>query len=99
LVFKARVQVVAVSETQPAVPTPQLHVTVVAGAVGAPPRVTDESRGNAAEHVPGQVIPEGELVTVPVPATTAVRAADVQAAVPTPAAETKADPVTKFPPS
>jgi hypothetical protein len=52
----------------PEKPLPLLAVSI---------RVTDELRGKLAEQVPGQEIPAGLLVTVPLPATLAVSVAVV----------------------
>jgi hypothetical protein len=43
------------------------HDTLVEGAVGVADRVIGVPLTNAALHEPGQVIPDGELVTVPLP--------------------------------
>ena len=75
---------------QPAVPTGQVHVTVDAPVPGVALSPTVLSSGKPALQVVGQVIPVGELVTVPLPDTTTVNAAEVQADVPTPAALTNA---------
>lgn len=87
-------QVVAVELEHPRPPASEVHVTLLAPAPGAPVSTTVESKGNAAVHVPGHVMPAGELATVPLPDTATVRLACVQVPVPTPAAETKAVPKT-----
>ena len=90
LASSATLQVVAAGLEHPMLPGSQVHVTLLAPAPGAPVSTTVESKGNAAVHVPGQVMPAGELVTVPLPETATVRLACVQVLVPTPAAEMKA---------
>ena len=78
----------------PVVPGSHVQVTVLAPAPGAAVSTTVESKGNAAVHVPGHVMPVGELVTVPLPVISTVRLACVHVPVPTPAAEMKAVPKT-----
>ncbi len=92
MVSSAKEQVVAVVPALQPVISWGEKTTVVAPVPGVPVSTTEESRGKGAEQVPGHVIPAGELVTVPVPATTTVSDAWVQALVPTPAADTNADP-------
>jgi len=69
LLVSATVQAVAVLESQPT------QVTVDAPVPMLALRVTVESRVKTPEQVPGQVIPLGELVTVPLPLTLTVKAA------------------------
>jgi len=94
LVSSATLQVIDGELEHPVVPGSQVQVTVLAPVPGAAVSTTVESRGNAAVHVPGQVMPAGELVTVPFPETATVRLACVQVPVPTPAAEMNAVPKT-----
>ena len=86
----AIVQVVVVLESQP------VHITLVAPAPIAALRVTVESKAKTEPQTPGQLIPVGELVTVPLPLGLTVKAAWLQAVVPMPDPVRKAEPLTKF---
>ena len=92
-VFSTTVHPVAEMGLHPAVPAGHVQVTLVAPEPGVAVRFTVPSSGKAALHdVPGQVIPGGALVTVPLPATTTVKTDSVQTDVPIPAVVTNAEP-------
>jgi len=86
----ATVQVVAEFESQPVQVTPEAPVPIAAL------RTTVEFRVKTKPQVPGQLIPVGELVTVPLPLTLTVKAPWLQAEVPMPDPVRNAEPLTKF---
>lgn len=88
-------QVVVGLPEQPVVPDGQVQLTKVEPVPSVAVSTTAESKGKPAEQVElGQLIPVGELVTVPFPATITVNTAELHVGVPTPAEETNAVPNT-----
>ena len=76
----------------PLYPPAKPKLRLVAPVPGVAVRFTVPSSGNGALHVLGQVMPGGELVTVPLPDTITVNTACVQTEVPMPAVVTNAVP-------